>query len=95
MDCFSVKSASVFRLFEDSAYMFLCCSDLEKVWRALLPHQLRAKLLECTSSMELLHKVLTPNYEEMMTTVALFWCWWTERNKANAERGLSVEEFQP
>ena len=30
-----------------------------------------------------------------MTMVALLWCWWTERNKANHnERWLSADEFQ-
>jgi ribonuclease HI len=31
----------------------------------------------------------------MMTIIALLWCWWTERNKANhGERRLSVSELQ-
>ena len=31
----------------------------------------------------------------MMTTVALLWCWWTKRNKANHnEPRLSEDEFQ-
>jgi hypothetical protein len=83
------------RLFEDSAHLFLRCSELKKVWRTVLPEQLRVKLLDCNSSLELLHEIFSLKYEEMMTTIALFWCWWTERNKANhKEKRLSVEELQ-
>jgi hypothetical protein len=45
--------------------------------------------------MELLNEIFLLKYEERMTTIALLWCWWTERNKANhAERRFSINEMQ-
>ena len=45
--------------------------------------------------MDLMHAVLELPYETRMLVVALFWCWWTERNKANhAERRFTPEEMQ-
>jgi hypothetical protein len=53
------------------------------------------QLLECNSSLEFVHEIFSLKYKDMMTAVALLWCWWTERNKANHnEKRLSPAEFQ-
>jgi hypothetical protein len=53
------------------------CFYIVKVWCAIPPQHMRVKLLECNSSMELLHENFLLKYQEMMTMVALLWCWWT------------------
>jgi hypothetical protein len=45
--------------------------------------------------MHLLEDMLSLQEDQKLKTVALLWCWWTERNKSNrGDRYLTVEEFK-
>jgi hypothetical protein len=82
-------------MFESGGHLFVASQEVSKVWTALSLDQTRQGLLQCDSAMELMDQVLAMPYDEKMKCVALLWCWWTEKNKANrGERRLSLDKLQ-
>jgi hypothetical protein len=80
---------------ETGGHLFIACRDASKVWSSLALDHVRQRLLSCNSAMEVMDQVLDLSYDEKMKAVALLWCWWTERNKANrGERRLPLNILQ-
>jgi hypothetical protein len=63
------------KYFEDGGHLFLRCTDLKKVWRAVLPDHIWVKLLDCTLSMDLLHEVLSLSYDDEAIEIACSSAW--------------------
>ena len=83
------------RLFEDGGHLFLQCKNVKACWRALQIEEVRSKLCSCTSPLELLEMVFALPDDAKMKSIAMLWCWWTERNKINhQERHLTIDELQ-
>jgi hypothetical protein len=81
--------------FEDGSHLFLRCKEVKKMWRATQLEDIRVMLLSCSSSMHLLESLLNFEEEKKFRSIALLWCWWTERNKSNrGERRLNTDEFR-
>ena len=85
-----------FSNFEDGGHLFLNCKLIKQRWRARLLEDIRLRLLQCTSSKEILSIILDLQPEERkLLSIALLWRWWTERNRGNhGERRLEVEAFR-
>jgi hypothetical protein len=67
----------------------MACSE------SLMLEDVCLKLLPCCSSMEILQEVLLLPCTEKLSTIALLWSWWSERNRGNhGEHRLTVEQFQ-
>jgi hypothetical protein len=83
------------RYFEDGAHLFFKCRQVKSMWRALEMEDLRTQLAQCDSPLRVIQRLLALPADRQITTVALLWCWWAERNKENhKERRLTVDEFQ-
>ncbi|KAM0866035.1 hypothetical protein ACQ4PT_042909 [Festuca glaucescens] len=80
--------------FENEGHLFVSCSEAKKAWRVLSLGDVQQNLLNCTSGLEMIEKMLKLPPDKKMLSIAFIWCWWTERNKANrGERRLSLNEL--
>ena len=83
------------RQFEDGGHLFFRCKKVRNLWRILQLDNVRSDLMACQGPLRVLQYVLQLPDEQKMRTVALLWCWWSERNKANhGEKLLTADEFQ-
>ena len=65
------------------------------MWKALDLEQTRRDLANAGSGMDLLDRIMRLDGFQKLQSIALVWCWWTERNKANrGERRLSLNELR-
>uniref|UniRef100_A0A8I6XAA5 RNase H type-1 domain-containing protein n=1 Tax=Hordeum vulgare subsp. vulgare TaxID=112509 RepID=A0A8I6XAA5_HORVV len=55
----------------------------------------RDELMSCHGPLRVLQRIMQLPYDQKMKTVALLWCWWSERNKENQnQKRLADGEFQ-
>jgi hypothetical protein len=55
------------------------CFLMKKLWRLVLPDDIRVRLVQCNSRLEFMHKGLNFPYENRTKLV----CWWREWHKSN------------
>lgn len=80
--------------FENGGHLFVSCSEVKKAWRVLSLADVQQSLRSCTSGLHLIDTILKLPPYKMMLSIALIWCWWTERNKANrGERRMNLNEL--
>ncbi|KQJ87215.1 hypothetical protein BRADI_4g09840v3 [Brachypodium distachyon] len=82
-------------LFENGNHLFFECKEVKKRWLITDLEEQRCSLAACSSAMEVGHAIVLMPMPTAIKVVALLWCWWTERNKANrGEHIVSLNEFQ-
>lgn len=82
------------RDFEDGGHLFFRCKEVKIMWRAAELEDVRCRLTEFRSPLELLECIFRLPEVTKLRSICLLWTWWTERNKTrHRERRASVDEF--
>jgi hypothetical protein len=68
---------------EDGAHCFFKCKEVRKVWRELGMEDLRLKLANLLSAMEVVAEILRQRKDMCVAVFVLIWKWWSVRNKVN------------
>ena len=72
-----------FRYDEDGAHCFFKCKEVRKVWRELGLENIRLKLANLLSAMEVVAEILRQREDMCIVVFVLIWKWWSVRNKVN------------
>jgi hypothetical protein len=82
------------RLDEDGAHLFLKCKQVKQLWSRMGFDELRDHMCTLQDPKEVVQKILELEPEKKIQICCTLWCWWSSRNKLNAEgKGISVDEI--
>ena len=76
------------RLNEDGGHIFLKCKRVKECWNSLGIGAARERLLECATAHDMLHELWKLEDAVQLKSIILMWEWWSDRNKANAGKGV-------